>query len=155
MPILWWIEIFTGSGKFPSDFNPQFWGKFRGCFCIEISKRFLCSLQQMIHVDKTTCLSSSEFHRGYQESARVLVHFLPIVDIRWILPWFSLFLGISSGCLPQISPSPSPCKYDWLMTLRSGKGGRKKEPNWKKILPRRKWSCVMWPLKHHQSSNSS
>ena len=81
-------------GKSPSHhFNPQFWEKFRGCFCMEISKRFLCSLQQMIHVDKTTCLSSSEFHRGYQESARVLVHFLPIVDIQWILPWFSPVFG--------------------------------------------------------------
>ena len=93
MPILWGIEIFTGSGKFHSHFNPQFWEKFRGCFSMEISKRFLCSLRQMIHVDKTTCLSSSKFHRGHQESARGLVHLLPIVDIRWILPWVSPDFG--------------------------------------------------------------
>ena len=111
-------------GKFPSHFNLQFWEKFRGCFSMEISKWFLCSLQQMIHVDKTTCLSSSEFHRGYQESARVL-DFWYIFSQSWIYggfyPGFPPFLGIPSGCLPQISPSPSPCKYDWLMTLRSVK----------------------------------
>ena len=40
MSILWWIERFNGSGKFLSHFNPEFWGKLRGCFCGEISKRF-------------------------------------------------------------------------------------------------------------------
>ena len=40
MSILWWIGRFTGLGKFPSHFNLEFWGKFRGCFCREISKRF-------------------------------------------------------------------------------------------------------------------
>ena len=52
----------------------------------------LYSLQQIIHVDKTTCLSSSKFRRRQQESVMDLVHYLLIEDIQRILPWFSLFL---------------------------------------------------------------
>ena len=89
MSIVWWLERFTCSGKFPSFLNPEFWDKFRVWFCMEISERFFYSLERMTHVDNTTCLSSSKFHRGKQGSARVLVHFLQIVDIQWILPWFS------------------------------------------------------------------
>ena len=40
MSILWSIERFTGSGKFPFHFNREFWEELRGWFCREISKRF-------------------------------------------------------------------------------------------------------------------
>ena len=40
MSILWWVEKFTGSGKFPSFLNPEFWDKLRGWICVEISERF-------------------------------------------------------------------------------------------------------------------
>ena len=54
-------------GKFPFHFNLEFLENFRGCFCVEISERFLYSLQQMIHIDKTTCFSSSKFYEIINE----------------------------------------------------------------------------------------
>ena len=65
-------------GKFPSHLNAYFWEKLRGCFCAEISTQFLYSLQQIIHVDTTPCLSSSKFYRGKHNNARVWYIFIKL-----------------------------------------------------------------------------
>ena len=79
-------------GEISLSFQPRISGEILGKVLRRNFQQFLYSLQQMIHVDKT-----SKFHR-------VLVHFLPIMDIQWILCWFFPFLGLSRGCLPHISP---------------------------------------------------
>ena len=97
-------------GEISLIFQPRILGEIEGMFLQGNFQTVLCSLQRTIRVDKSTCLSSSsKFHRKQHDSVSDLIHFLLIVDIRWILPGFPCFWGYQVDASPKFSPFPYPC----------------------------------------------
>ena len=60
------------------SFQCRFLGEIEGMFLRENFPQFLYSLQQIIHVDTTPCLSSSKFYRGKHNNARVWYIFIKL-----------------------------------------------------------------------------
>ena len=114
IPVMFYCQFFGNwnvyrFGEISLSFQPGILGEIDGMFLQGNFQTVLYSLQQMIHVDKSTCLSSSKFHRKQHDSVSDLIHFLLIVDIRWILPGFPCFWGYQVDASPKFSPFPYPC----------------------------------------------